>query len=230
MEQLEHRRRDSTETEEYKFLKCLQDAYLLQHTKKPTRWRGDDEPHVLDLVMTNEEDMISELEHHSPLGKSDHCVLQFQYHCYTILKTSNRVIKQFHKADFEKINEEIAGIEWDRVIKDDMNVNEAWSEFYQRITLIENNYVPTRKKSLSTQSNKSPNINMDEKTREKIKKKTALSRKCNANRSSETRRQCNRARNQVKNYVKKLKKEYEVNLGLFCLKKGPPPPESAVFY
>ena len=88
---------DNVDSEEYKFLKSVQDAYLFQHINKPTRWRGDDEPHILDLLMTNESDMISELKYHSPLGKSDHCVLQFQYQCYTILKTKNKVAKQYGK-------------------------------------------------------------------------------------------------------------------------------------
>ena len=69
---------DNIETQDYKFIQCIQDNCLYQHVNKPTRWRGTDTPHVLDLVFTNEENMISELGYLSPLGKSDHCVLQFQ--------------------------------------------------------------------------------------------------------------------------------------------------------
>jgi hypothetical protein len=41
----------------------------------PTRWRGTNTLHILDLIITNKEPMISDLEYTSPLGKSDHCVL-----------------------------------------------------------------------------------------------------------------------------------------------------------
>ena len=40
----------------------------------PTRVRGQNEPHVLDLVLTDDE-IIDDIEYLSPLGKSDHAVL-----------------------------------------------------------------------------------------------------------------------------------------------------------
>ena len=54
---------DNTETQDYKFIQCIQDNILYQHVNKPTRWRGTDTPHVLDLVFTNEENMVSEMEY-----------------------------------------------------------------------------------------------------------------------------------------------------------------------
>jgi hypothetical protein len=65
---------DSTESIEYTFIENLQDIFLFQHIKKPTRWRGTNTPHILDLIITNKEPMISDLEYTSLLGKSDHCV------------------------------------------------------------------------------------------------------------------------------------------------------------
>ena len=48
----------------------------MQHVVHPTRQHGSDTPHTLDLVITSE-DFVSEIEHISPLGMSDHCVLKF---------------------------------------------------------------------------------------------------------------------------------------------------------
>ncbi|CAC5377390.1 unnamed protein product [Mytilus coruscus] len=50
---------DSTESNEYKFLENLQENFLFQHATKPTRWRGTNTQHTLDLILTNEEQMIS---------------------------------------------------------------------------------------------------------------------------------------------------------------------------
>jgi endonuclease/exonuclease/phosphatase family metal-dependent hydrolase len=72
----------NTNSHEYNFVESIQDNFLHQHTRKPTRWRGTDTPHILDLIITNEETMISNLEHVSLLGKSDHCVLNFDFNCY----------------------------------------------------------------------------------------------------------------------------------------------------
>ena len=52
---------DSIVSQEYKFLECVQDSYLFQHSTKPTRWRGADSANVLDLVFTNEEHVISDI-------------------------------------------------------------------------------------------------------------------------------------------------------------------------
>ena len=77
---------DSTDSVEYKFVECLQDNFLHQHITKPTRQRGSDRPNVLDLVLMNEEGMISKLEYFCPLGKSDHCVITFDFKCYMEVK------------------------------------------------------------------------------------------------------------------------------------------------
>ena len=53
---------------DFKFIECIRDSFLFQHVNKPTRARIDHEPHILDLVLTNEEGMISNIEHLSPLS------------------------------------------------------------------------------------------------------------------------------------------------------------------
>ncbi|CAC5376623.1 unnamed protein product [Mytilus coruscus] len=71
---------DSPESNEYNFLENLQEFILFQHKyNKPTRWRGTNTPHTLDLILTNKEQMITNLEYQSPLGKSDHCTNKFDF-------------------------------------------------------------------------------------------------------------------------------------------------------
>ena len=64
-------------------MESVRDAFLLQHVTEPTHYRGDQTPHVLDLVFTNEDNMVSKIVHKAPLGKSHHQVLEFSYTCYT---------------------------------------------------------------------------------------------------------------------------------------------------
>jgi exonuclease III len=47
---------------EHKLLETLQNNFLFQHISKPTTWRGSDTPHILDLKIINEENMISDIE------------------------------------------------------------------------------------------------------------------------------------------------------------------------
>jgi hypothetical protein len=53
--------------------------------------------------------MISNLEHVSPLEKSDHCVLNFDFNCYANICTHPKTVKMHNNGDF---NQEIKNIKW----------------------------------------------------------------------------------------------------------------------
>ena len=55
----------------------IQDAFLIQKVKNPTRRRKDDNPSLLDWVLVSETSMTSDIQHLAPLGKSDHDLLFF---------------------------------------------------------------------------------------------------------------------------------------------------------
>ena len=61
---------------EMAFVSSLRQNLLRQHVVTPTRQRGIDTHHILDLVITSE-DLVSEITQLSPLGMSDHCILKF---------------------------------------------------------------------------------------------------------------------------------------------------------
>ena len=67
----------------YEFLECVRDCYLFQHIKKPTRFRIGQESSILDLALTNEKNMISNVFYLAGLGECDHLVICFQFVCYT---------------------------------------------------------------------------------------------------------------------------------------------------
>ena len=53
------------------FLESIKETYLIQHIKENTSYRSGIQPSLLDLILTNEEDMVSDLEYLPGLGKSD---------------------------------------------------------------------------------------------------------------------------------------------------------------
>jgi len=58
--------------------------FLTQNVTSPTRARGEDTPHILDLVISND-NFIDDIDYCAPLGKSDHaslvikCIWQSKY-------------------------------------------------------------------------------------------------------------------------------------------------------
>ena len=90
---------------ESKFLECLQYNLLQQHVTFPTRARGTNVPHTLDLVISND-DFINEINNLSPLGKSDHSVL----HCVCNLALNYRQTLKFNygKGDYNQLRESVS--------------------------------------------------------------------------------------------------------------------------
>lgn len=60
------------------FVEVLQNLYLSQLVEEPTRMRDGQKSNVLDLVITNQVDMVDCLVISPPIGKSDHMVLDFR--------------------------------------------------------------------------------------------------------------------------------------------------------
>jgi len=56
---------------EIDFINILGDFYILQHVSCPTRFRGSNTPHILDLIISNDS-FIEEVKH---LGNNEHYVI-----------------------------------------------------------------------------------------------------------------------------------------------------------
>ena len=61
------------------FIESVRDAYLFQMVRKPTRRRDAQQPNILDLVLVNDENLVSYTEHLCPFGKRDH---EFYFNLY----------------------------------------------------------------------------------------------------------------------------------------------------
>ncbi|CAG2209849.1 unnamed protein product [Mytilus edulis] len=57
------------------FLECIRDCYYQQMVDKPTRYRINQEPSLLDLILVNDKNFIQNIEYQDPIGHSDHNVL-----------------------------------------------------------------------------------------------------------------------------------------------------------
>jgi endonuclease/exonuclease/phosphatase family metal-dependent hydrolase len=125
------------------FLETLRDKYFSQHVLLPTRYRVDQEPSLLDLIISNDDNYISEVRYCAPLGKSDHVVLRFSIQCYAdrALTSDRRPI--YHKGDYEKMREHLSVIDWDSNLEVCTNVNTMWDTFMDVIDAQIKTHIPT---------------------------------------------------------------------------------------
>lgn len=59
---------------EQAFIDYLQDLFLQQSVTKPTRNLNGQSKTLLDIILTNDDNILQNIQHSAPLGKSDHDV------------------------------------------------------------------------------------------------------------------------------------------------------------
>jgi len=97
---------------EFQFINTLRKNFLNQYVSKPNRARGDDHPHILDLVLTNES-FIENLAMLAPLGKNDHSVLSID--CTLQTDVVQKVVKHNYNKDYEGMRQ-IIKINWKELL------------------------------------------------------------------------------------------------------------------
>ena len=133
-------------SKEFKFIEAARDSFLFQHVQEPTRARGNDDPSLIDLIFTNEELQVSDVVHHAPLGKSDHSVITFNYHCYLDFSKPKKFY-QYHKADFEGMIKELESTNWKEefmVEAKDKSPEELWNLLKRKLIELRDKFVPTK--------------------------------------------------------------------------------------
>jgi len=113
---------------------------------EPTRCRGSDDPSILDLILTNEQLQISDLQYHAPIGSIDHTVITFKYHCFfDYVQPSTRYA--YDKADYEKIREHLQegnGNESLIDIPENKSTEDLWNLFKNGILKLRDRFVPKK--------------------------------------------------------------------------------------
>ena len=199
-----------TETHEAsKFLEAIRDSYLHQHTRNPTHFRGDQTPNVLDLIFTNEETMINDIDYSAPVGKSHHSTLLFQFKCYKPSETSNIPGYTYDKGDYDTIREKLSEINWDKELEG-KNTQDSWTKIKLTVHKLIDNHIPKKRNSNSNRPTKP--LWMNDKAMAAIKKKRDSFKRYLQTREGADYQSYAKFRNQAKWETRKAKREYEKHI------------------
>ena len=198
---------------ESKFLETINDCFLYQHVTEPTRIRGNTEPSLLDLILTDEEFQVPNVRHLSPLGASDHCLISFKYNCY--IETVSKPDKYlYHKADYEGMRSNLRESNWSETstaLIHEKSIEEGWGIIKDKFMELRNKFVPLQAGGRATWKSKG-SIPIDRDIQSTIRKKHQLHRRwinARADVKEALRLEYVRARNKVKTLVRQAKKKVE---------------------
>jgi len=179
-----------------RFLELFHQSYLYQHVTFPTRYRNDQAANILDLVMTNEEYMISDINSLSPVGNSDHVVLSWKLNCYSEVHKCEINRHLYEKGNFDAIRRELKTIDWEDELFD-LNTEETWQRLKVILGSLIDTYVPHVKLSRGKRMRTEPKW-LKEDLKKKIRDKRRLFNQYRISRDARDYSRYKKIRNQVK--------------------------------
>ena len=198
---------DAEESMPSKFLDTINDLFLYQHVQGSTRFRGDQHSR-LDLIFSNEEEMIDSIEKASPPGKSDHMSLKWNFTVRGKVKKDSAPQErfQFAKGNYEEMRKELREIDWGSTLGNE-SVESQWTVLKNKIIELSDKHIPKRK---AKSKNKNPWCNKELKN--ELKKKNYKFQNYRRTKSVEDHDAYIHQRNVTCNLNNKLRKKYERKL------------------
>ena len=117
-------------------LEFVSDNFLSQWVKEPTRGEN-----ILDLVLTTEDDIVSDLRVGEELGSSDHKMIRFVLKVPDAAAGVDRPVKlDFQRADFSGFRYALSGLKVDEAT----DVESSWSHFRDNFMQKQATFVPLK--------------------------------------------------------------------------------------
>ncbi len=191
------------------FLETIDNTYMYQHIKDFTRSRGTAQRSTLDLVLTNEEQMLTDLCYEAPLGRSDHCVLRFTLVCYSEpLESGNGRKFLYHKGDYDEMRSAL-DIDWEAAFADcPRDPNRQYNILTTRILEAQQKHIPSFDPARASKYKYPVNKTI----REAIHKKHRAWQRFMETRCDNKLQDYHRQRNKVRKLTRQAKLEYERRL------------------
>lgn len=189
------------------FIDAVTSTYWTQHIREPTRSRGRDNPSLLDLVFTNEEEMVESITYDSPLGRSDHCTLLINFKCYSLDSAEKCMKYFFNKGNYAKFRS-MMDLDWEQILNMD-DVDEQWNIFQEIFAKAQDSCIPHGR--ISTVFKPKP-VPLDNTVISRIKKKNIAWRRYMETRSPDKLKEYKRCRNQVRKATRKARSALEKDI------------------
>jgi len=192
------------------FLQTVESCFLTQHVQTPTRADA-----VLDLVLSRDPDLVSDINVLHPLSTSDHNMIQFTVHLDHEVCYDEKELRDYKKGDYDEIRSSLANVDWDTFMSG--SVNDSWLRFKDLLHRLIEDHVPLRV-STKKHSVKKP-IWMTHKALKLVRKKRKVFTKYKDDHHPAVKAACKAAKSEIrsarKNFERKLAQNIKQDLKSF---------------
>ena len=126
------------------FIEVVEDCFLIQHVNLPTRARIGQNPSILDLILTNNENSIEDLVVESPLGKSDHGCLKFKIKCNHTKENTRRKVFLYRRGNYQQMKTRLQEVNWNVLLGVTESIDEMYHVFTETLLQIQEQYIPSK--------------------------------------------------------------------------------------
>ena len=158
---------------------------------------------------------VSGVEHQSPLGKSDHDVITFKFHCYLDYKKPKNHYA-YEKRDYDGMRQELTDTNWEEkyiTSENGNSIEQLWGAIKSRFYELRDKFVPTIKSSHGSLWKKLGEYPINKELQDAVRKKHATHRhwmrKKKHDISDLPRLEYTKARNMVSKLMRQSKRKFE---------------------
>ena len=190
------------EAESHRMIKFIEDNYLFQLVSEPTR-----ENNILDLLLTTQEFLLSNVRVGEQLHNCDHNVIRFTICAHKSSNKSKRRYLNFNQANFPGLRHDLMNLNFD--CPPDSNISTQWDAFKCKYLAAQQKHVPVSSGGARS-NNSSPWFNSDIKASLKERNRLYTQKKCNP--TPENVRFYNDSRRRVKRLIRTAKRNFEISI------------------
>ena len=120
------------------FFKLVEEQFLTQHVPSPTLSGA-----ILDLVLSNEPDLVSNVSIIQNFGNSDHNMVTFTTHLQCQRFNNMKTLRDYKRGEYVSINAVLASTNWNEFLDD--NTAGCWNRFSNLLHQLEDEFVPVKR-------------------------------------------------------------------------------------
>ena len=200
------------------FLDTVNDKLLSQHVDFPTNFtpqpNGQTTATSIDLVLTDDDNLIASVKPVGQLGLSHHSIIQVEIVVPSGSNDTVELVPDYAKANFEMMHEKFDMIDWETQLSD-LDTENSWNFFKVTYSSIVDACIPKKKRR-----NNSKPLWMQKNAMKIIRKKRKLWKHYTQSQDYQSYLAFKRVQNEVKSVVRKAKREFEKKLAS-DVKKNP---------